>query len=143
MTPKRWLAVILMLAALAPPVIQRTNRARHLKRCKSNVRSVATALEMYASAFGGRYPKDLGTLVATGHLKTLPTCPAAGFDNYSATYHRTDQPDRFSFGCQGRYHGAPSQARTHQAWADRMRSSRQGFPWCDSEVCLVCMGSDF
>lgn len=75
-----------------------------LTACKSNCKNLATALEMYASDFGGRYPQDLGRLTSGNYLKTIPTCPAAGKDTYSATYRYAAKPDNFSFFCAGDNH---------------------------------------
>jgi len=74
-----------------------------LTACKSNQKNLATALEMYASDFKGHYPARFDLLEGT-YLKTIPTCPSANFDTYSATYIVTTSPDRFSFYCKGNYH---------------------------------------
>ena len=140
---KRPLLLVLLLAALLPWIlhwIMQAYRSRQLDRCRSNTLAISSALEMYASDFGGRYPPSLATLTKTGHLKAIPTCPTAGLDNYSASYHATAVPDRFSVGCAGRHHGEPSREKTYPAWWDRRHCAPQGFPWCDSEVCTGCMG---
>ena len=70
--------------------------------CKSNLKNMATALEMYSADNGGRYPTDTGLLTSGNYLKTIPTCPAAGKDTYSETYKMTAEPDGFSFRCSDR-----------------------------------------
>jgi hypothetical protein len=130
-----------VLAALLPWLSQAI-RGPQLDRCRSNTMEIALALEMYASDSGGNYPPDLATLTRSGHLKAIPTCPAAGFDNYSETYHVSASPECFSFGCAGRHHGEPSRERTYPAWWDRVHCAPQGFPWRDSEVQACCMDVD-
>lgn len=132
------LMLVILLATLFPWFLQ-ASRGSQLDGCRSNTREISIALEMYASDFHGRYPCDLATLLRSGHLKAIPTCPAAGFDNYSATYHVSAAPDGFSFGCAGRHHGEPSRAKTYAAWWDRRHCTPQGFPWQDTEVRACCM----
>ena len=132
------LMLVILLAALFPWFLQ-AFRGPQLDRCRSNTREISSALEMYASDFHGRYPPDLATLLRSGHLEAIPTCPTTGFDNYSATYHVSAAPDGFSFGCAGRHHGEPSRAKTYPAWWDRRHCAPQGFPWRDTEVRVCCM----
>lgn len=75
----------------------------HLTACKSNLKSIATACEMYASDNGGRYPISLQELCAGRYLKVIPTCPEAGADTYQ-NYVATTVPDNFSVSCCGNYH---------------------------------------
>ncbi len=44
--------------------------------CKSNLKNLATALEMYSTDYHGRYAPRL-ELLTPNYLRTLPTCPAA------------------------------------------------------------------
>lgn len=74
-----------------------------LTGCKSNMKNIATALEMYASDNGGHYPRRLEGLVERGYLKKLPTCPAARAMTY-LNYRATQTPDAFSFACSGNNH---------------------------------------
>lgn len=138
---RRSLLIVVLLAPLISWTLQ-THRQRQLDLCRSNVRGLSRALEMYASDFGGHYPPKLDILVKSGHIQAIPTCPTAGLDNYSSTYHASAKPDGFSFGCAGRHHGEPSRAKTYPAWWDRLHSSPEGFPWQDSEICAGCMGVD-
>lgn len=91
-----------------------------LTACKSNEKNIATALEMYASDFQGYYPSNLNKLISKdphlSYLRSIPTCPAAGKDTYSATYKYTvakrdpktgkviSGADNFSFYCAGHSH---------------------------------------
>lgn len=52
-----------------------------LTACKSNLKNIGTALEMYATDFEGRYPPSL-SLLTPNYLKTLPECPSAATTSY-------------------------------------------------------------
>lgn len=71
--------------------------------CRSNLKNVGTALAMYADDFGGRYPARLSQLVPN-YLRTIPTCPSAGEDTYSAAFAST--PAAYTVVCAGRNHRA-------------------------------------
>lgn len=85
--------VALALAILIPRMIRPKNYGQ-LTACKSNLKNIGTGLEMYSTDYGGRYPTSLAQLTPN-YLKTLPQCPTAGRDTYSASYVRStvsDQP---------------------------------------------------
>ncbi|MBT9585126.1 DUF3352 domain-containing protein [bacterium] len=85
------------------------NKARsqgQLTACKSNLKNIATGLEMWASDNGGKYPTKLSQ-ITPDYLKTIPTCPVAGKDSYSDSYVPAQQPDNFSVVCAGHNHGTP------------------------------------
>lgn len=84
------------------PFLQAQARGQ-LSQCKTNLKNIATGLEMYASDNWGRYPKRLETLVQQRYLKSLPTCPAARTVTY-LDYRSTATPDSFSFSCTGENH---------------------------------------
>lgn len=90
-------------AAVAVPNFVRARGQGQLTACKSNQKNIATACEMYATDFGGRYPERLSGLTPN-YLRTIPECPAAGADTYSATYQMSASPDMFSLYCQGENH---------------------------------------
>lgn len=72
--------------------------------CKSNLKNIGTALEMYASDHGGKYPASLRAL-APKYLSSLPICPAAGKDTYSASYKPGGQQQYFIC-CLGHNHAS-------------------------------------
>ena len=72
---RRSLLCLLVLTAILPWFQRGCQPRRNLPACKSNVRHLVFALEMYASDYGGGYPAQLKQLVAGGHLKALPICP--------------------------------------------------------------------
>lgn len=71
--------------------------------CQSNLKNIATSLEMWASDHAGRYPERLSQLTPDYSVK-IPECPASGADTYSAHYKFGRKPDRFSVYCWGHHH---------------------------------------
>lgn len=90
-------------AAVLVPNFIRARSQGQLTACKSNQKNISTALEMYSTDYGGRYPENTRLLVGE-YLKMLPTCPSAGRDTYSETYQVNSQPDNYSFCCRGNHH---------------------------------------
>lgn len=87
---------------LAPNFVRCRNYGP-LTSCKSNLKNIATALEMYSTDNAGRYPDSLERLTPQ-YLKALPSCPCAQRVTYSQGYRRHAQPDRFSVYCYGFNH---------------------------------------
>ncbi len=73
--------------------------------CKSYLKNIATALEMYASDNRGDYPNSL-TQLTPNYLKIIPNCPSAQRDTYSESYQVHRHPDAFSLLCSGHNHAA-------------------------------------
>ncbi len=94
--------------------------------CRSNLKNLATALEMYASDHGGRYPIHLDDLPGK-YLKELPTCPAARSLTYT-NYRAHSHPDCFTVCCFGDNHA--------KAYAGFGRDSHN-FPRYSAEQGLV------
>jgi hypothetical protein len=87
-----------------------TGRSRaqgQLIHCTSNLKNVATGLEMWASDNEGRYPDSLGQLIPD-YLRTIPECPAAGTDTYSETYSKSRRDgvdfEVYEVFCKGLHH---------------------------------------
>ena len=95
-------AGLVLLAILLPNF--KTHKQGSLTACKSNCRNLATALEMYATDNGGRYPVTFDKLVEGNYMKLIPTCPAAGRVTYDTNYQYSTRPDTFSFTCAGNNH---------------------------------------
>lgn len=74
-----------------------------LTACKSNLKNIGTALEMYSTDHGGRFPTSLAQLTPN-YLKVIPTCPNAGRDTYSAGYRSSIDPDDYMVCCSGDNH---------------------------------------
>ncbi len=103
------IAIIAILAAILVPNFVRARGQGHVTACKSNLKNIGTACEMYATDNSGRYPTTLDSLTAGtvgGYLKTIPTCPAAGADTYTSAYTVTSNPDVFTVYCSGSNHAA-------------------------------------
>lgn len=81
------------------------------RACQDNLKSIATALEMYASDHSGHYPDSL-SLLTSDYLKKPLTCPAAGRDTYSyesgsnSPRNTKNWPDYYYVCCRGGHHAA-------------------------------------
>lgn len=101
-------ASALLAVILVPNFIQARSRGR-FPACKSNLRNISTALEMYSADFSGYYPERMA-LLEPDYLRAIPTCPSAGRDTYSASYVRAVRPpgatkgDAYTLMCQGANH---------------------------------------
>lgn len=103
------IAIIAILAAILVPNFVRARGQGHLTACKSNLKNIGTACEMYSTDNSGRYPTALSALTSGamgGYLKTIPTCPAAGADTYTDSYSVGSNPDVFTVYCNGTNHAA-------------------------------------
>lgn len=74
-----------------------------LTACKSNLKNIATALELYAADHHGLYPDRLLALKNGVYLKRIPTCPAAVSMTYGNYHPRADRRN-FRMYCQGDHH---------------------------------------
>jgi hypothetical protein len=72
-----------------------------LTNCKSNLKNIGVALEMYATDSQGRFPTRLGQLTPN-YLRVIPNCPAGEKDTYSAAY--VSSGAAFTLFCQGHHH---------------------------------------
>lgn len=90
------LSVGLVLAATLVPNFVRARARGQLTACKSNLKNISTALEMYSTDFSGKYPASLD-LVVPNYLKTLPICPSGGEKTYRAYFGSTipHNPQRY------------------------------------------------
>ena len=96
------IAIIAILASILTPNFIRARSRSQLVGCSSNLRSIATALEICAYDAEGFYPPAIADLTPT-YLKTLPECPVAGTDTYSGSY-TTAIPADFFYYCEGTFH---------------------------------------
>lgn len=70
---------------IVPNFIRCNHRQGAVTACKSNLKNIGTALEMYSTDYRGHYPRNLG-LLTPNYLKTLPVCPSAGYVTYRAEF---------------------------------------------------------
>lgn len=99
------------LELAGPSFAENFVRARalgQLTACKSNLKNIATGLEMYSTDFEGKYPDSLAKL-SPDYLKVVPDCPAAGSDTYSGSYKVSTSPDTYAFACSGNHHRQPAE----------------------------------
>lgn len=85
------------------PNFARARAQGRLTECKSQLKNVGTAIEMYSTDWSGRYPRDIA-LITPKYLKTIPTCPAARRDTYRASYQSHSAPDNYTIFCSGTNH---------------------------------------
>ena len=76
---------------------------QEMQGCKSNLKNLATAAEMWSTDNAGRYPNSAAQL-CPAYLKQIPTCPVAGKDTYSDGYVSRSGPDAYTFVCRGHHH---------------------------------------
>lgn len=93
--------VLLFLYTLIAPNFYGSRNCGYLTACKSNLKNIGTALEMYSTDNFGRYPPRLD-YVTPNYVKVIPTCYYAGKMTYEYIY-RTD-PDCYTTYCKGPYH---------------------------------------
>jgi hypothetical protein len=109
-------ALLLLLALPAVILVPNFRRARgggHLTACKSNLKNIGTAMEMYSTDWSGKYPVGGGstmTLLTPKYLKVIPECPAAGTSTYRAAfgtdggYNSPNFDDYYFIQCSGSNH---------------------------------------
>lgn len=88
-----------------------TQRVKHLTGCKSNLKTIGTALEIYASDNDGEYPTSLSGISSEyiGGDGSLPTCPAGGtyvlYTGEKAPYYSKETKGQYFYlECHGKAH---------------------------------------
>ncbi len=101
------IAIIAILAAILVPNFIRARAQGQFTACKSNLKNIATALEMYSTDAQGRYPTALTKLSDDQkYLRTIPTCASSGTDTYTTDFSSDSNPDRYTVFCAGDNHSA-------------------------------------
>jgi len=132
-TTAAWFVLVTALVAVASlacvilPNFNKCHNQGHLTGCKSNLKNLAAALEMYASDNAGNYPHSLDKLIEPTYLKRLPTCPATGQMTY-LDYQVSTEPDSFSFSCCG---------DNHKKSYTGFQADSTGFPKYHAELGLI------
>lgn len=107
------LSITLVLGAILGPNWIRARARGQLTACKSNLKNIGTALEMYSTDWSGKYPTST-SLLTPNYLKTIPECPGAGENSYrasfgpSAPYNPEGYEDYYFVECTGENHNAVS-----------------------------------
>jgi len=96
-----FLGLVVLLAAMMITGYQSNQRRGRLTYCKSNLKNIGTALEMYSTDNMGHYPVALSALTPN-YLHHIPTCPAAGSNTYR--YTSASAPDAYTVYCRGNNH---------------------------------------
>ena len=109
------IAIIAILAAVLVPNFIRARAQGQLTACKSNLRTIATAVEMYAVDNGARYPASTA-LLTPNYLRILPSCPAVVSDTYSGGFTSGQDPDVVNLFCEGNFHLGVSVPADHPVW---------------------------
>lgn len=83
-----WLFVILggcavVSAFVVPNFIQGNSRGNAETSCRSNLKNLSTAMEMYSTDWQGHYPSSLSTLTPN-YLISIPACPVSRASSYRA-----------------------------------------------------------
>ncbi|MDQ7824946.1 MAG: protein kinase [Candidatus Eremiobacteraeota bacterium] len=106
---------------LIPNFVRATgSHGGQLTACKSNLKNLGTAMEMYSTDNAGRYPPAL-SFVTPNYLKVIPTCASAGESTYRYIY--TVIPDTYTLWCSGSFH--------------KSVTNKQDFPQYDSVQGLI------
>lgn len=85
------------------PIFFQSSHRDTITGCKSNLKNIATALEMYSTDFEGRFPRTLEVLTPE-YLQAIPSCPGARADTYSNGFHSGSSPDFYEIWCEGVNH---------------------------------------
>ena len=115
------IAIIAILAAILVPNFIRARAQGQLTACKSNLKNIGTALEMYSTDWSGKYPGTT-TLLTPNYLKTIPECPSAASVTYSAAFGSTaplnsqGYQDYYFVECSGENHDAVSVTANYPAY---------------------------
>lgn len=115
LTPLTLLALLgvgTVLGAILVPNFIRARARGQLTSCKSNLKNLGTAMEMYSTDWAGKYPAEID-LLTPNYLKTLPDCPATGRVTYKlqtgqVVYNEPGFDDYYFFQCAGENHTSVS-----------------------------------
>ncbi len=114
-------SITLVLGAILVPNWIRARARGQLTACKSNLKNIGTALEMYSTDWSGKYPTSTSVLTPN-YLKTLPECPASGHNSYRASFGPTaptnvnGYEDYYYVECSGGHHGSVSISGDYPAY---------------------------
>ena len=100
--------LIIGIVAVLGPNFYRARKQGSLTSCKSNLKNIGSAMEMYSTDWDGKYPSSLDQLTP-GYLKTLPECPPAETVTYklltgSVAYNNPGFEDYYYIYCAGDNH---------------------------------------
>lgn len=107
--------LLFMVLLFGPGYMEARSGGSNLTACKSNLKNLGTAVEMYSTDHSGKYPAKLSQLTPN-YLKTILTCPSAGTSTYTyqtgpkAAYNTPGYEDYYFIECKGDNHsdGSPN-----------------------------------
>lgn len=73
------------LALFVPDYLAARSRGNNETGCRSNLKNIGTAMEMYSTDWSGKYPTALSQLTPN-YLKTIPECPVTNEMTYRASF---------------------------------------------------------
>lgn len=76
-----WVVPLAGLASVIVPNFIRARAQGQLTACKSNLKNLGTAMEMYSADWSGHYPASFDKLIPN-YLREIPSCPHAGVVTY-------------------------------------------------------------
>jgi Tfp pilus assembly protein PilE len=95
------LAIIAILAAITVPGFMRARQQGQWAACRSNLKKLSTAVELYAEDNRKQLPESLVDLVPR-YMTSLPMCPAARQFRYRYTCNQ--RADNYTIYCCGNAH---------------------------------------
>lgn len=105
------LCICVVLVAILVPNYLRARSGGQLPACKSNLKNIGTALEMYSTDWSGKYPTAMAQLTPN-YLRVLLECPSAGSMTYQlhtgtgAAYNTKGYEDYYFVSCSDTNHSA-------------------------------------
>lgn len=102
-----------------PEILARSRGS--LSACKSNLKNLGTAFEMYSMDWSGKYP-PIGRekeLLIPAYLRRIPECPRAGKDTYTMSsdrngpYNTEGFEDYYHIQCTTSFHEAVDVPRNY------------------------------
>ena len=75
--------IIGILTAIGIAMFSRVDAGAKDKSCKSNLKNIDTAIDMYKNDHDGTVPTDVDDLVAAHLIKSKPAEPHSGYSGYT------------------------------------------------------------
>jgi len=97
------LAVLAIPLLILLPSFSGTGERNRLDTCVANLRTTATAIDLYAADHEKALPPSLSGLTPA-YLREIPACPAARSDTYSTSYTPAGTGSHFTIYCSGFFH---------------------------------------
>ncbi len=93
--------IIATLMAIMVPFLRRNVYKTQFIACKSNLKNISTALQLYNNDNDTRFPVSLDFLTPT-YMGVMPKCPSAT-NTYG--YDHIETPESYTIYCNGLNHG--------------------------------------